>query len=281
MCASLGEHLKRWAMQLQTSSDSPRLDAEILLKHATGLSDVRLITQHNEPLDDASIAKIEALIKKRRQGQPIAHLTGQREFYSLLLKINNQVLIPRPETELLVDAALERISRLASPRILDLGTGSGAVSLAIARQAPHARILATDRKESALQVARENARAHRMHSVRFALSDWFRQLQPGDRFDLIVSNPPYIDPEDPHLEQGDVRFEPRSALVAGEHGLADIRAIIEGAPGHLERKGYLLLEHGCNQGAEVRYLLDKGGFTNTTTLQDLNRLDRVSLAQKP
>lgn len=276
MTTSLSTHLKRWSGRLATTSDSARLDAEILLKHASGLSNTQLIVRDAEPLDDQIVKRVDALIEARKKGSPIAYLIGQREFYALNLKINQHVLIPRPETELLVDTALKIIDSNKALQVLDLGTGSGAIALAIAANAPNVQILATDIDKSAIRLANQNARIQNISNVRFLPGDWFTPLE-GKQFDLIVSNPPYIDPDDPHLNQGDVRFEPTHALVAADHGLADIRKIVALAPTHLEPGGSIALEHGYDQGQAVRNILEANGFTGIGTLKDLNQLDRVSL----
>ena len=273
---SLSTHLKRWSGQLATTSDSARLDAEILLKYASGLSNTQLIVRDTEPLDDQTVRRVDTLVEARRKGSPIAYLTGQREFYTLNLKIDQHVLIPRPETELLVDTALKVIHSNQVLQVLDLGTGSGAIALAIAANAKNVQILATDIDKSAIRLANQNARIQKIPNVQFLSGDWFIPLA-GKQFELIVSNPPYIDRDDPHLKQGDVKSEPPHALVAADHGLADIRKIIAQAPIHLEPSGSIALEHGYNQGQAVRNLLDSNGFTGIETLKDLNQLDRVTL----
>lgn len=261
-------------------SDSPRLDAEILLKHASGLSDAQLIMHDNEPLKDDTIQRVNTLVEARLKGEPIAYLIGGREFYALPLIIDHHVLIPRPETELLVDTALGLIQTHSTPDVVDLGTGSGAIALAIAANASHASLIATDIDEGALQIAVKNAQHHHIDNITFLCSDWYSKLE-GNRFDLIVSNPPYIDPQDPHLEQGDVRFEPKHALVATDRGRADLMHIIEQAPAHLNMGGWIALEHGYDQGEITRASLEQHGFTDRKTLQDLNQLDRVTLARWP
>lgn len=275
MSANLGAHLKRWSELLGSSSDTARLDAEILLKHITGLDDAQLIMRDQEELNEQTVSQVNQLIESRMMGVPIAYLVGQREFYALSLEINQHVLIPRPETELLVETALELLSVQSAPRILDLGTGSGAIALAIACNNRRAQLVATDSNKHAIGLASKNARALKIYNVRFIHSNWYQALT-GERFDLIVSNPPYIDPDDPHLAQGDVRFEPRSALVAADRGLADIRHIIDQSHTHLEAGGWLALEHGYDQGPAVRSLLGSRGFEKVRTLKDLNRHERVS-----
>lgn len=277
---SLSAQLTHWSNLLEATSDSARLDAEILLKHTSGLSDTQLIVLDTEPLDQEIITRMEALIEARRQGSPIAYLTGWREFYSLNLKINRHVLIPRPETELLVDTALNLIQPVRSPRILDMGTGSGAIALAIASNATKAELIATDIDEKALELATENARIHHLNGIKFMYSNWYTELT-GERFDLIVSNPPYIDPADPHLKQGDVRFEPKHALVAADRGQSDIRKIVELAAGHLNPGGWIALEHGYDQGKATRDLLKYQDFSAIQTLKDLNQQDRVTLGCRP
>jgi release factor glutamine methyltransferase len=272
----LSAQLKCWSQILEPCSDSARLDAEILLKYVSGLSDAQLISRSNEPLDAETTQCVDELVKSRQQGSPIAYLTGQREFYALNLCVDRNVLIPRPETELLVDTALDLVRSVSSPGILDLGTGSGAIALAIAANAPKARLIATDIDEKALQLAARNARDHNINTIKFLRSDWYTKVK-GQHFDLIVSNPPYIDPDDPHLVQSDVRFEPQHALISADRGRADLRKIIEQAPDYLHARGWIALEHGYDQGVFARDLFEQQGFTDITTLKDLNLHDRVTL----
>jgi len=275
---SLSAQLKRWSKLLHPYSDSARLDAEILLKHVSGLNDSQLIIRDNEPLDDDTIQRVNTLVEARCQGSPIAYLTGWREFYALNLNINQHVLIPRPETELLVDIVLNLIQPMTDPEILELGTGSGAISVAIAANAKNAKLLATDIDDKALQIAAQNAQNHHLDSIKFLSSNWYSNLG-RQHFDLITSNPPYIAPDDPHLRQGDVRFEPEHALVAADHGCADIARIIELAPAYLKPGGWIVLEHGYDQGEITRELLENIGFIDTDTLKDLNQHDRVTLGR--
>jgi release factor glutamine methyltransferase len=272
----LSAQLKCWSQILESGSDSARLDAEILLKHVSGLSGAQLISRSHEPLDTKIVQRVNVLVEARKQGSPIAYLTGRREFYALELSVDRHVLIPRPETELLVDTALDLIRSITTPDILDLGTGSGAIALAIAANTQKARLVATDIDGKALQVAARNARYHKINSVKFLRSDWYTEVK-GQRFALIVSNPPYVDPDDPHLAQGDVRFEPPHALISADQGRADLSEIIEQAPNHLRTHGWIALEHGYDQGAYTRDLLEQQGFTDITTLKDLNQHDRVTL----
>ena len=216
------------------------IDARALLRAALGVSDTHLVAHPEQPLTGQQRTRYLAWLERRRAGEPVAYLTGEREFYSLAFKVTPAVLIPRPETELLVEAALERVSAHVPFRVLDLGTGSGCVAVAIAKHRPGAQVTATEVSRGALAVARDNAARHGA-GVEFLESDWFDALA-GRRFDLIVSNPPYVAERDPHLSQGDSRFEPRAALVAGADGLSCIRLIIAQARAHLEPGGGLLFE---------------------------------------
>ncbi len=229
-------------------------------------------------MDNSIIRQVDALVESRRQGSPIAYLTGWRELYGLNLKVNPGVLIPRPETELLVDTALKLMQSTPAPEILDLGTGSGAIAMAIADNIKSARLTATDFDKMALDQAVMNAKLHNIRNVRFIQSNWYAKLI-GLHFDLIVSNPPYIDPKDRHLQLGDVRFEPKHALVSADHGYADLRKIVEKAAAHLKPSGWLALEHGYDQGAITREMLKHQSFTGSETLKDLNQHDRVTLGQ--
>lgn len=274
--ASLSELLRDWARELQAVSESPRLDAEILFKHISGFNDTRLITEADQLPEADMLKRVTKLIDVRCSGLPIAYLTGSREFYSLVFKVNSHVLIPRPDTECLVEAAIELIREQSARSVVDMGTGSGAIALALAHHLPGVEVTASDRDENALGLARQNARQLNLDKVRFILSDWFQGMGTT-RFDVIVSNPPYIDPMDAHLQQGDVRFEPRHALVAEDHGLADLRTIIAGAPAHLTPGGLLLLEHGYDQAFAVASMLSEYGFESVETRKDFGQNDRFSL----
>jgi release factor glutamine methyltransferase len=252
-----------------------RADAVVLLAHALGKPRSWLFAHADDPADAAGAAAFAALVDRRAAGEPVAYLIGHRGFWTLELEVTPATLIPRPETELLVELALARLPQDGTPRVVDLGTGSGAIALAIARECPHARVLATDASDAALAVARRNAQANRIGNVAFARSDWFAALA-GERFDLVVSNPPYIAVADPHLEQGDLRFEPASALASGSDGLDDIRRIVDGARAHMMAGGWLLFEHGWDQGAAARSLLEAAGYGEVFTAQDLEQRDRVS-----
>ncbi len=275
---SLSACLGRWSLRLEAGSDSPRLDAEVLFKYVSGYSDTQLIIGMPESLSVALRQSVDELIESRRSGTPIAYLTGQREFFSIPLSLNSNVLIPRPDTECLVEAALALIEDQSMQSVLDLGTGSGAIALAVAKHAPAVQLTATDRLPAALEVATANAAALGLSRIAFVLSHWYQDL-PATRYDLIISNPPYIDPQDAHLKQGDLRFEPMSALVAGEQGLADLRQIIEGANAYLNSAGYLIVEHGCDQAGAVRELFSESGFIAIKTLQDYSLNDRLTMGR--
>ncbi|WP_243041888.1 peptide chain release factor N(5)-glutamine methyltransferase [Dyella sedimenti] len=250
-----------------------RLEAELLLVHVLGKPRSWLIAHADDALDDAQAAAFDALVRRRRDGEPVAYLVGHRGFWSLELEVTPATLIPRPETELLVELALARLP--AQARVADLGTGSGAIALSIAHERPQAQVVATDASEAALAVARRNAARLGIGNVRFVPGDWLAPL-PGERFDAIVSNPPYIEAGDPHLGQGDLRFEPTSALASGADGLDDIRRIVADARAHLHPGGWLMMEHGWNQGAAVRALLEAAGYGEVFTAQDLEGRDRIS-----
>ena len=254
--------------------ESPKRDAEVLLSFVTGKSRSWLMAFDETPLEAAQLAQLETLIARRACGEPVAHLTGEREFWSLPLTVSPVTLIPRPDTEILVEQALARLPDRPVD-ILDLGTGTGAVALAIASERPDCRVIGVDRVAEAVALAQHNARKLHIANATFLLSDWFSAL-PGKKFALIVSNPPYIDAADAHLQQGDVRFEPLSALVADDHGLADIRHIARTARRYLLPDGALMLEHGWQQGEAVRTILCAQDYQAVETCQDYAGHDRVT-----
>jgi release factor glutamine methyltransferase len=255
-------------------------DAKALLAHALGKSPAWLIAHADEALDDDALGRFDVLLRSRIDGQPVAYLVGRRGFWTLDLAVTPDTLIPRPETELLVELALSRIPQgAAASRIADLGTGSGAIALAIAVERPRCSVVATDASEAALRVAQGNARDNAVANVQFRHGSWFAPLA-GERFDLIASNPPYIANGDAHLAEGDLRFEPAAALSSGSDGLDDIREIISGAGGFLADRGWLLLEHGLDQGAAIRELFEAAGFVEIATEQDLESRDRVTLGRR-
>ncbi len=263
-----------------SDDDERRREAEILVAHALGRTRAWLYAHADDAVGESDAAAVRALIAKRSAGVPVAYLVGEREFWSLPLSVTPDVLIPRPETELLVDIALRHIPQGKKVYIADLGTGSGAIALAIASERPDARIVATDSSPAALEVAAANGRRHAIGNVRFVLSDWFTELN-DEVFDVIVSNPPYIASNDAHLSQGDLRHEPAAALSSGSDGLDAIRTIVAAAPRHLTAGGVALLEHGFDQGAAVRALLAQTGLTDVFTQRDIEGRERVSGARKP
>ncbi|WP_262110539.1 peptide chain release factor N(5)-glutamine methyltransferase [Aeromonas sp. Marseille-Q5825] len=257
--------------------ESPRADADALLCHLLGCRRSYLMTWPERELDAAQQATLQGWLDRRLAGEPIAHLIGEREFWSLPLKVSPATLIPRPDTEVLVEQALARLP--AGPcALLDLGTGTGAIALALKSERPDADVWAVDRMPDAAALARANSTALGL-PIEVRDGSWFEPLSDAPRFAMIVSNPPYIDGADPHLEEGDVRFEPRSALVADEQGLADIRLIVAGAPAHLCQGGWLLLEHGWEQGALVRQLLLQQGYCQVETVRDYGDNERVTLGR--
>lgn len=255
------------------------MDAELLLAHALGVSRAWLYAWPEHEPESAQRTRFEQMLAARERGEPIAYLTGRREFWSLDLAVTPDVLIPRHETELLVELALARIPLDANVRVADLGTGSGAIALAIAHERPQARVRATDASAAALEVARDNAARLRLHNVTFSEGDWFAALA-GESFDLIVSNPPYVAAQDQHLRIGDLRYEPESALVSGVDGLDAIRRIVADAPAHLDRGGWLLLEHGSDQAARVRALFEEREYIDVASVRDAMGHERVTLARK-
>jgi release factor glutamine methyltransferase len=260
--------------QLQAQSGLPPLEARMLLERVLSKSRAWLIAHADEAAGADAEQAFSALAERRRKGEPIAYILGEREFYGLEFRVAPAVLIPRPETELLVELALERMPEDAAMRVLDLGTGSGAIAVALAHERPQARLTAVDVDYAAVSVARANASRHRA-SVRFFCGDWFGAL-PGERFDLIVSNPPYVAAGDPHLGLGDVRFEPQRALVGGADGLDCIRAIVAKAGAHLRAGAWLLFEHGYDQAEACRALLQAEEYREVQSWPDLAGIPRVS-----
>lgn len=258
-------------------SPTPRLDAELLLAHALGKSRSYLHTWPERELEAEQLERYQAVLARRQAGEPVAYILGQQGFWSLELEVASHTLIPRPDTELLVETVLALLP--ATPAaLLDLGTGTGAIALALASERPAWRLTGVDRVVEAVALAERNRVRLKLNNVSFVASHWFSALD-GQRYQLIVSNPPYIAADDRHLAEGDVRFEPSSALVAGADGLDDIRLIIQQAPDYLEAGGWLLLEHGFDQAAAVRKLLSARGFSAVESRRDLGGHERISLGR--
>ncbi|CAN0618194.1 protein-(glutamine-N(5)) methyltransferase [Burkholderia multivorans] len=274
------------ALELLRASPLDPVDARVLLAFTLGWTRTQLITRGDEPLDAESAARFLALEARRAAGEPVAQLVGMREFFGRPFDVTPDVLIPRPETELLVEAALDTIDGVPHPAVLDLGTGSGAIAVSIAAERPDARVWALDRSAAALAVAARNADklldAKRPGgSLHWLQSDWYAALDPALAFDAIVSNPPYIAQHDPHLSQGDLRFEPRGALTDDADGLAAIRVIVAGAHAHLKPGGALWIEHGYDQSDAVRALLSAHGFIAVESLTDLAAIERTTGGRLP
>lgn len=271
----LREEVRNLSNALVLDLTTARIEVQCLLQHVLGVQRVYLMAYPEQVLNEEQQRALDALLASRLRGVPIAHLLGEREFFGLNLKVTPATLIPRPDTELIVELALNRILQTQPCRVLDMGTGSGAIALAIAKHKPNADVVAVDASLEALDVAIENASRLCIANVRFKQSDWFSALS-GRSFDLIVSNPPYIASSDIHLSQGDLRFEPLSALASGVDGLDDIRRIISAAPQYLTSNGWLLLEHGYDQAGSVRDLLTQRGFVEVFSEKDIAGIERVT-----
>lgn len=267
------------AGQLAAISESPQLDAELLLSRALDRPRSHLRAWPDKQPDDEQRAQFETLLARRLLGEPMAYILGEREFWSMNLQVNADTLIPRPDTEILVEAALQRIPNERPCRVIDMGTGSGAIALALKQERPLADVCASDASALALQMARNNAK-HLGLDIEFIEGNWWSPLN-GRQFDVIVSNPPYIADADEHLRSGDLRFEPQSALAAGTEGLDDLRILVEGAPRHLAPGGWLLLEHGHDQGDAVRELLLAANLEQPGNRRDIAGHIRVSFARLP
>ncbi len=266
------------ATQRLVAGESAKRDAEILLGFVTGKARTFIIAFGETPLTSNQMEQLETLLSRREQGEPIAYLVGEREFWSLSLSVSPATLIPRPDTECLVEQALLRLPPGEAVNILDLGTGTGAIALAMASERPDCHIVGIDLQPDAVKLAQYNAQKLGIANARFLQGSWFKPLQQ-QRFALIASNPPYIDAADPHLSTGDVRFEPTSALVAENAGLADLAHIIQSANAYLEDWGWLLLEHGWQQAVAVQTLLRQAGYRDVSTVKDYGGNDRVSLGR--
>jgi release factor glutamine methyltransferase len=258
------------------SGPDARAEAEILVAHGLGWDRATLWARPEAEVPSSAASACRELVRRRAAGEPVAYLTGRRGFWTLDLEVTPAVLIPRPETELLVEQVLAVLPQDAPARVADLGTGSGAIALAIAAERPAWEVVGTDASADALRVARRNAARLGLAGVGFRSGDWVDALGPGERFSAIVSNPPYVAEDDPHLAEGDLPWEPRTALVGGPNGLDAIRRLVAAAVAHLVPGGWLLLEHGADQGATVRGLLALAGLGDVRTARDLAGLERVS-----
>lgn len=268
------------ANALTSHSDSPLLDAEVLLGFVLNKPRTYLRAWCDNTLTDQQLAAFSDLIKQRQQGTPIAYLTGTREFWSRDFMVTPDVLIPRPDTELLIELSLELIPENQTIKLIDLGTGSGIIAVTLAAERPNAHVTAVDASLAALSIAKHNARQHRLTNLEFYQSDWFSNV-PNSLFDLVISNPPYIDSDDEHLKQGDVRFEPKAALIAKDHGLCDIRIIADKARNYLKPAGHLLIEHGYNQASQVQAIFTALAYDKVQSYQDLSGQPRVTYGRKP
>jgi release factor glutamine methyltransferase len=275
---ALADHSKALQAVLNIGLSTARIEVQCLLQAVLRVNRAYLITHSEQVLTGLEQEQYRELFERRLQGEPIAYLLGAREFFGLNFKVTPATLIPRPDTELLVELALQRIPKLGNCRVLDMGTGSGAIALSIAQVRPDAAVVAVDISEAALQVAQQNQRELAINNAEFLPSDWFSSLVKV-KFDVIVSNPPYIAANDEHLTQGDVRFEPLSALASGKDGLRDIRRISAQAMQHLNAQGWLMFEHGYDQAEQVREILRQAGFQQVFSARDLSGIERVTGGQ--
>lgn len=264
----------------KTQSDTAQLDAELLLCHSLGCERSYLFTWPDKTLSEEALADFQVLLARRLKGEPVAHIVGERGFWDLQLAVNSSTLIPRPDTETLVEEALACFPDGAE-HVLDLGTGTGAIALALASEWPNSKVLGVDKSAEAVALAEQNRHANNIGNAEFIQSSWFDEVSERKSFELIVSNPPYIDQDDPHLQRGDVRFEPHSALVAARNGMADLEFIIQQAPSFLQSNGYLILEHGYQQAGSVQKALLERGYEAVGSRQDLAGNDRISFGRWP
>ena len=276
----IGLVLETAIRDLNAISDSAPLDAEVLLAHTLRIDRGNLRARYDQSISTADTQHFHHLISRRRQGEPLAYILGHREFWSLSFKVTPAVLVPRPESELLVQFGLDALTGIMQPRILDLGTGSGAIGLSLAYSLPHATVDAVDISPAALAVAEDNRRELGLSNVRTVLGNWFDAIR-DETYDLIVSNPPYLADDDPHLATGHLAAEPQLALVSGKTGLEAYKLIAPQALGHLRTGGILLLEHGNTQASALRTILDECGYARMTIIRDLAGHERATRAHKP
>ena len=274
----------KWAVALLEGGESPSVDAKVLLANTLNVNQTYLFTWFDKILDSDTLNRFQKAVERRRLGEPVAYIIGERDFWTLKLATSSHTLIPRPDTEVLVEQVLQRIPKdvvsesSSSFSICDLGTGTGAIALALASELPQIHVTGVDFKSQAVALAQQNAVNNGIKNVTFLQSDWFSELK-AKQFNIIVTNPPYIEDSSAYLLEGDVRFEPKTALTSGEDGLRDIRHIISVSREHLLAGGLLAFEHGFNQGAAVSELLSKAGFSDIETIQDYGGNDRVTLGR--
>ena len=276
---TLGETVSQATQLLASTSDSARLDAELLIAQCLQIPRSRFISNPEVALDAQQLDQIQTNISRRARGEPVAYILGHKHFWDLELKVSPDVLIPRPDTEVLVETALTLYPAETPINVIDLGTGSGAIALAIAKARPHWHICATDESQAALSLAIENAEHYQLHNVSLLQSHWFDDLAEHTKYELIISNPPYVAADDPHLQQGDVRFEPQTALVSGADGLNAIRYLILQSKPHLVAGGWLLLEHGYDQGERVRQLFSAHGYLEVQQKKDIAGHIRMTMGR--
>lgn len=276
---NIQQALQQASKDLSETSPSAMLDAQVLLTHVLQCNSAHLAAWPEKALSDDQYADYLRLVKQRRQGTPVAHLTGSREFWSLDFSVDNSTLIPRPETETLVEYLLDNFASRENLKLLDMGTGTGAIAISIAKEKPDWEIVASDISEQALKLARQNSSHHDTDNVSLIQSDWFENIGQKN-FDIIISNPPYIASDDPHLTLGDVRFEPESALSSGATGMDDIELICSHAKEYLLKNGWLIVEHGYNQKQQVADCFSRNGFTEITQQQDLSGHTRMTAGKK-
>ena len=280
----MAKTLKAWQLQAQQALqaagiEAPHQEARLLLCLVLAVQPAHLFAWPEQSLSKEQEARLQQMLAQRLQGQPLAWLLGEWEFWGLPLKVSPATLIPRADSEILVEQALA-VCNLTNARVLDLGTGSGALALALKKERPGWQVDGVDLQPAAVQLARENARCLAL-DVRFWVSDWWQKVAPGQGYDLVISNPPYIHPQDPHLEQGDLRFEPRSALVGGQDGLEAYRQLLKPLANHLQPSGWLLVEHGYDQAAALKNLFQQAGLESLACQKDYNGQPRVTLGRYP
>ena len=276
---NIQQALQQASQNLADSSPTARLDAQVLLTHILQCNTAHLLAWPEKKLNEEQVTGYQQLIHQRQQGLPVAHLTGLREFWSLNFSVNDSTLIPRPETETLIEFILDKFSNREKIKLLDMGTGTGAIAITIASEKPGWKIFASELSADALKLARDNSNTHQTNNISFVQSNWFNNIKHND-FDIIVSNPPYIANDDPHLLAGDVRFEPQSALSAGATGMDDIEHLCRHAKNHLKKNAWLIIEHGYNQKQLVSDCFAKNGFTQIEQKQDLSGHIRMTAGKK-